>query len=469
VTARDARAALLAAVLVLLPQDPADGAGPPVPDFDAEGMKPFILETLRAAQADVREHRAEPEAWYALGALFDAHRLYEGAETCYGEAARLAPDVFRYAYLHAVIADLCGRPLAESTARFERARALDPEYAALWLNEGRLCARRGEPERARAAYGEALRLVPDYGAAHLGLGQLLLTVGEPELALEHLERAAAEAPDDQAVNAALASAYMRRGDRTRARSAAAVSKRELHTVDDRDPIRMAVEEQSVNIHTTFDRGKRRLAEGDFAGAIRDFEIFLSGRPDTAAAHGLLGEAYLKSGQAAKALEHLGRAVQLEPDDPGRRVTLAKLLLLGRPPDLDGAEGHLKAALAAEPRHAGALSWTGCLLTERGRFQEAVAHFERSTIGYAADAFELFTWARALRGLGRREDAAGKLELALTKSPRSAQTHWMLAEVLGELGRIDEAIEHYQQAGELQPALPWQERIRALRDGGDGPR
>jgi tetratricopeptide (TPR) repeat protein len=457
----------VAAALCALVLSAAQGPDAPrvVPDFNAEGMKPYVLSTLRAAQEEVRGQPDDAEAWYRLGALFDTHRLYEQAEVCYASAGELAPDAFKHRYLRAVLADVCGQPLERSLELFAAAEALDPRYAPLFLNRGRVLARNGRPAEARTEFEAALRLDPAYGAAHLGLGQTLLSLNDVAGARVHLEAAAQEAPDDQAVNAALATVYTRLGERDLARSAAKATRKELKQIDDRDALRRAVEDMNVNVHTVFDRGKRFMQEGKYDLAIRDLEIFLSGRPETPRAHALLGEAYWKQGQAAKAIEHLSRAIELDPRDVTQRLTFAKLLLLAKEPDLDAAERHLRAALESEPNHPECLAWLGCLLVERRRYDEAVAHFERSTIGHAPGGYELYRWGTALVELGRPEAAVEKLRLSANKSPRAAQTHWSLAEVLAGLGRVDEAIQHYRVAGELAPSLPAAERIRALEQRG----
>ncbi len=451
--------AIASAVCALLLVAPAQEVE--IPAFDPAGMKPHLLSLFRQAQDDVRARPADAAAWSRLGSLFDAHRLYEPAIQSYARAETLEPDSFRHVYLHATIHDYCGKPLEETLALFERAEQLSPDYAPLEMQRGRVLARHGRSEEARAAFERALEGLPDYGAAQLGLGQVLLVLREPELALRHLQAAAREAPEDQSLNAALAQAYARTGARKEARAASVLARKEIAAIEDQDPLRAEVEALRANVHVTLTRAKRHLAAGRFDEAVRDFEIYLSGRPDTPEAQALLGEALWKTGRREQALRHLLRAIELAPDDTETRLVVARMLLRDAKPELDLAETHLREVLARTPNRAEALALQGCLLVDRGRDEASLEAFQRSTVGYSPDAFTYMKWGTALTRLERFAEAVDKLRLAATKQPKTASIHVQLGAVLERLERTDEALRAYRRARQLNPRLQLDDKIREL--------
>jgi Flp pilus assembly protein TadD len=72
----------------------------------------------------------------------------------------------------------------------------------------------------------------------------------------------------------------------------------------------------------------------------------------------------------------------------------------------------------------------------------------------ADAVALYDQADKLKDAGQLDEAAAKLQEAVTVDPNYSLAHSGLAVVLQRLGRHEEAIAHARRACELEPNDPF---------------
>lgn len=99
-------------------------------------------------------------------------------------------------------------------AQREAERGLDLYPSAdLWRLAGEVADRRGEPDRALAAFEQALALDAESAPAHYQLGRLLADRGRLEEALAHVERAEAIWPDTSPIRELLAALRAQRARR----------------------------------------------------------------------------------------------------------------------------------------------------------------------------------------------------------------------------------------------------------------
>jgi predicted O-linked N-acetylglucosamine transferase (SPINDLY family) len=119
---------------------------------------------------------------------------------------------------------------------------------------------------------------------------------------------------------------------------------------------------------------------------------------------------------------------------------------GRPGD---ALEMMEAALALNPRDAGALVNTGNVLSMLGRWAEAVTRYDHA-LAIAPDAQALNNRGHALQSLNRPAEALVSFEKALAINPKDVQALFKRGVVLAELGRSDEAMASYDSALALAP-------------------
>lgn len=86
--------------------------------------------------------------------------------------------------------------LNQAEAAIERAIKLDPKHARSYLLRGFLWRARGDPERALAAFQDALVLNPDYAWARAEAGRTKIDVGRADEAIQDIETAILLAPGE---------------------------------------------------------------------------------------------------------------------------------------------------------------------------------------------------------------------------------------------------------------------------------
>ena len=165
------RAALLLLVLACVGCDTAP-PGLPMPRPDLSRAEPEVAHAVREAQAEVAEAPGSAAAWGRLGDRYRSNLWLDEAARCYEQAERLEPDESRWP--HRVGRSLYFTDPAAAAAAFERALALDADYAPTYVFYGRTLMRLNRDGAARQAFERAARLDPDDAHARVGLGQLAL-------------------------------------------------------------------------------------------------------------------------------------------------------------------------------------------------------------------------------------------------------------------------------------------------------
>jgi protein O-GlcNAc transferase len=172
----------------------------------------------------------------------------------------------------------------------------------------------------------------------------------------------------------------------------------------------------------------------------------------------LGLVALQRGAAQQAVEHIERALQLEPGRADYHSNLGQAYAAaGRAED---AERAYRAALALEPDYAVAHSNLGASLHGRGQLREAEQSYRRAVALQPALATAQNNLGSVLHELGRYEEAIACFHRALESVPDYAEAHSNLAgahcqfaSVLIDLGRFAEAERRLHQALALKPDFP----------------
>jgi predicted Zn-dependent protease len=205
-------------------------------------------------------------------------------------------------------------------------------------------------------------------------------------------------------------------------------------------------------------GRLRLADTAYAKAL---EL----DPDRPGMRLTYGRLLRDLGRLADSEKQLRLAVeQTTADDARTRISLAETLIELR--KLDEAQGILKAVLARWPDHVEALAASGHLLVAAGKAREAIPYLEKAAAGTDPEPFvEL---ARVYLSLG---DAGNALQAGQEALRRSSAHPWALA-VTGHAlilqGKRDEGLLALRRALAAQPRRPeaWQSLAAAFEAAGD---
>lgn len=147
--------------------------------------------------------------------------------------------------------------------------------------------------------------------------------------------------------------------------------------------------------------------------------------------------------------------------------LAYLMVLSRPPTEQSWALHGYAALklgryeealaayerAVELKPADTFSWSGCALALVGlrRLNDALPPAERAVELAPTTIYVLAICGDLLRRLGRYEDARRLAQRMVDCAPGDDTGWWLLGDALKSMGRFDDALAAYEQAARLDPA------------------
>jgi tetratricopeptide (TPR) repeat protein len=110
----------------------------------------------------------------------------------------------------------------------------------------------------------------------------------------------------------------------------------------------------------------------------------------------------------------------------------------------------KHALTATSRNWQAHNHLGCVLADRGRFGEALAHYEKSLEIQPNEAKTHYNLGNALSRYGQADRAIAQYQKALEIRPDYVNAHSNLGTALAGRGQFADAIAHYQKALEIAP-------------------
>jgi Flp pilus assembly protein TadD len=165
---------------------------------------------------------------------------------------------------------------------------------------------------------------------------------------------------------------------------------------------LAVLPDSPHMHVEY--GMFKWAEGDHAGAEREWHLALSYKPDSVEAMAYLGFAKLEENQYTEGIPYLQKAIELKPRFAAPHVYLAEIYAAQGTPE--AAETEFLRALEIHPTDTAALNALGQFYLDQGRLDEAARQFRTSVEIYS----ELSAWS-ALGKIYNSQEVSDKAEEA----------------------------------------------------------
>jgi len=280
----------------------------------------------------------------------------------------------------------------------------DPEQRMeLTLAHARVLAEQiGSPERATAAYEQALEIDPEHAGALEALARLRETSGDADAALKAIEALASKATTPEAK----AEQFLR-------------------------------------------AAKLLEQRGDRDGAIERYKRALDANPSDSGASAALRAAYTARGDVNAALQLLERELDRTEGERAKAKLAAEMAVLARDrlKDDERAEEAAKRAISFDPTNLDALKVLGDIAFDAKRFFEASKHFE--LIADRADSLDqkeaarvLVRYVDALSQTGSTEKAIAPMDTLLRIAPDDAQALERVAQVTAEHGSPKRAVELY---------------------------
>jgi protein O-mannosyl-transferase len=402
----------------------------PVPDLDLSGAEPRAREAIASARDVVRTRLADPatgapelaEAYGRLGGLYHVHEILAGARPAYGNARRLDPQHFRWAYLDAWLAQGAGR-LDHALASYEDALAIDPDYAPLALRLGEILLESNRPEDAARHLSKALEEPGLEAPAAFRLGQLALQRRNFAQAESWLRRTLEADPGAEAAYTALALALRAQGQMDAAREALAQGGERQPLAE--DPLVRELEDLDTGARRHFLRGLLAVREGRFADGAEAFGQGLEEDPDNLAARVSHARALYLASKRGEARGQLEAVLERRPGETLATFLLG--LLLEAEGETEAARHTYERCLAAQPGHPGASHHLGLLAFRGGEWQLAA-----DLLTQAASRFPDNITARVLalvaesRVGGDWAEIAAELETMMAEQPRHPLPRYALS-------------------------------------------
>jgi TolB-like protein/Tfp pilus assembly protein PilF len=178
-------------------------------------------------------------------------------------------------------------------------------------------------------------------------------------------------------------------------------------------------------------------------AVRAYRRALDLNPNYARAHQWLGNLYLSLGHLGQARSHLQAAAELDPLSPSIHAALAGVYNRQHPPQTEKALTHTARARTLAPDYASAHIVEGVALSRGGRFEEALASFERGLdLAAPGDGIRQLHLGKPAVTRVRMGDTA-RARALLDTLERTDESPYARAEVHAALGQIDAAFADLQ--------------------------
>jgi tetratricopeptide (TPR) repeat protein len=420
-----------------LAEEPAPVPSPagellPVPTPDLASLEPSVASQLRAAgdllEPLLKSPGTDPlqlaEVYGELGRLYHAYRIPTSAEPAYRNAARLAPQDFRWPYYLGALLQEAGR-LDEAAESYARTLTLRPRELPALVHLGEVYLAQNRVAQASFLFHLALDSTPRAPAALAGLGQAALAEERFAEAARHLEDALAQMPGADRLHYPLALAYRGMGDLATAQQH--LDRRGSVGIRPPDPLLEELADLTAGERAHLLRGRAAYQAGRHAEAAEEFRRALAAKPESVTALVNLGSALDRLGDRPGALEHYRRALERSPDNATARFNLGLLL------DAEGEHAealtHLQAAAHLAEEDPGVQLALAQALQRDGRPEEALGSFQMAFRLDPTSEEARLGGAQALSDLGRYEEAKRVLEAAVADLPASGTAAHALARLL----------------------------------------
>ena len=190
--------------------------------------------------------------------------------------------------------------------------------------------------------------------------------------------------------------------------------------------------------------------GRLVEAARQAEAYTARYPRDSAGHNERGMVHLHAGRVAEALPSFMQAVRLAPSSPEHHYNAACALeQLGRDSEAMTA---LQQVVTLDANHAEAQERLGVQWLNRGRLGTAVDCFRRAAAAARNTVLGRRSEARILLVEGRPAEYEAYLRQSIALYPTNPEMKLLLAGMLRERGKFDEALRLLEEATEGSPLL-----------------
>lgn len=368
----------------------------------------FIDEHVKLVRANPRDARVRA----TLGLVYEANDLWPEARLSYMNATSLQKDEPMWPH-HAAIAWLKTGDIKGAIEWMQTHASRFPTFAPMQHRLGIALLEAGKGETARAAFQRVIESQPRSPAGYVGLGDVRLQAGNADGAAKALEKAISLDPNDKKARYLLGRAYRAMG-------------------------RLEEAERELTLGA---RAQTMVLPDVWSVQRTKYEVGVTGKKNRAAT-------LLKEGKPAQAAAILERVRAAQPGDLDVLVNLGIAYLDAK--EFDKAESVLlKAEEMDQSRFETYINLAACYRRMR-RLPDALVYAERAVALSPKASQAHVTHGMILKQMQQYESALVALEAANRLKAGNPIVAQELANVCSRLGRLDEAILHFQTLARLLP-------------------
>src|SRR6266542_321635 len=402
------------------------------------GLTYFNLTGLKEAREEaVYILQKQPTNDEALLLLVESSTTAKDLEDAQQRLQNLASQVGDRAGLQLALGFLhLRRPdLTTAESEIKRAISLDPKSSAAHLILGNLYLLRNDPKQAEQAFKSASDLAPIRSARRLRYADFKIQTGDVEAAKRVLEEITQKAPDYIPAWARLAS----------------LAFDEKKYADCETIINKVLAKDAVNLEMLLLSGRLRLAQGEAAKAITEFERLSKIYTRSPQVKSQLALAYMLDKDVAKATISLNEVTAMDPNHAEAVLLLAQINL--RKGDTASVTNSLTLLTKQRPRLVPALLLLAEAHRMRGSFDDSLAVYRRVAELVPGSPEVYFQMGMVYLQQNKKVDARKAFE----KSLEAAASYQPPLEQLVDLDvadkQYDAALERVQKLMEKYPKAP----------------
>jgi tetratricopeptide (TPR) repeat protein len=324
--------------------------------------------------------------------------------------------------------------LRKAIEHFEALSRIDPSDNDNYLVLGRLYRLNNQRDKAEEAFQKVLKADPDSRSALASLAQLYFDHGEYEEAIEHLKKI-----PDQDMNtslvAMLAYAYSQAGDYENA----------VTTYE------KALAEDSDNLDIRRSYADALASAGKTAAARTELQKILKQEPNDGPTYLRLGQLDRQEGHFDEARQEFEKAKELMPDslEVSYQLVLLEDALGNEDKAIELLQGLIKQSEQPQGQYTPAEASNRAVFLERlgliyrslEKYDQAIEEFKQvAALGKEQAARAEALIIETLRLNHQPQKAIEAADAAVEKYPQDRSLRMLRATLLGERGRLDEAIQ-----------------------------
>lgn len=403
-----------------------------------------VMSTLAATDVSWQSARRDAARGKGSNDKARAVSLFEEGQTAqergdlnsavrfYTDAITIDQSIFQFYYQRAIALIGLGKA-ADAEKDLTRVLELESGFARAHRALGQILLDRGETDRAKTHFANALELDPRLPDVRLYYASALLKTGDAARAADELRTAIQQGEESALAYALLGVAEERLGNHSEAFSSFT---------------------RAIGLNpkeATAREGRARFyeARGDLGKAIEEYAAAHASQPSPEIAL-KLAELYRKSGQALAAVKIYRQLATEKPEEMSFRAEIIDLMIeLGQ---IEEAQREVEALLASQPNNVSLLVMAGEVYS-KARPDLAADYFRRALDAEPGNNDTRVRLGACLVRSRQFAEAMPILDEALARDPHSYEAHASLATALFELKQYPRAAGEFIWVVRARPDAP----------------